>query len=58
MIVCVLDYTDGEVIFQNVPDDVDVEEYLFEELSYIQGNIYWMEVKGISGIDNLINENL
>ena len=58
MTVCILDYTDGEVIFQDVPDDVDVEEYLFEELSYVQGNLYWMEVKSISGVDGLINDNL
>ena len=58
MIVCILDYTDGRIIFQDVPDNVDVEEYLFDELDYEENQIYWMEAKSVKGIDNLINENL
>ena len=58
MIVCILDYTDGNVIFQDVPDDVDTEEYLFIELDYNMDQVYWMEVKSITGIDELINQIL
>lgn len=54
MTISYLDYSTGEVhIIQNVPEDIDTEDYLFETLGLRDSDIYYM-----CGDDtNLIMEN-
>ena len=48
MKIAVLNYVSGSVDIFEVPEGLDIERYLAEEIGYLLGDIHWMEAKCIN----------